>query len=148
MVVPALKNSLWGFLGLLFSTMFFLVSCNKDPRPPLVQVKGKVLVGQKPAHMALVRFFSVEPLKPGSPLPRGIVDQDGNFAIGTYATGDGVPPGKYRISIAWNAPGDFGDEEGESLLPLRYLDPATSGLPEVEVLKDSVTLPPFHLTLN
>ena len=68
--------------------------------------------------------------------------------LGTYATGDGVPPGKYRISIAWNAPGDFGDEEGESLLPLRYLDPATSGLPEVEVLKDSVTLPPFHLTLN
>jgi hypothetical protein len=90
----------------------------------------------------------MEPVAPGTPRPRAIVDQEGSFEVGTYKLKDGAPPGKYRIAIYWRSPSKAGDEDGESLIPPRYMDPAVSGLGEVLVQQDPITLPPFHLTAN
>jgi len=127
--------------------MVFLASCGKG-QPPLVPVEGQVFLDKRPAHGAIVWFHPVDPVEPGAPRPRGMVNADGDFSLGTHKTGDGVPPGKYRVSIYWRAPVKSGDESGDPLIPERYSDPLQSGLPVVEVQHDPVTLPAFFLTSN
>ena len=80
--------------------------------------------------------------------PHGTVDEDGNFDISTYKPRDGAPAGRYRVAIFWRSPTTSGDEDGESLIPEYFMDPATSSLPIVDVEQDAVILPPFHLTKN
>jgi hypothetical protein len=148
--LAALKPTTGATVALLLAlcSMTLLASCGKDRRPRLVTVQGQLFLENKPAHKAMVWLHSVEPVPPGTPRPRGIVDEEGSFVVGTYDTRDGAPAGKYRIAIYWKAPGKSGDEEGESVIPYRYMDPATSGLPVIEVESDPVTLPAFHLTGN
>jgi hypothetical protein len=123
-----------------------LTSCGKDKRPPLVPVEGQVFLENIPAHKAIIWFHAVEPVEPGMPRPHAVVDKDGNFVVGTFNSSDGAPPGKYRVAIYWTNPGEIGDEDGENLIPLRYMDPETSGLPVVEIEEGPVTLPAFRLT--
>jgi hypothetical protein len=125
-----------------------LTSCGKSNHPPLVAIQGQVFLENKPAHRAVVWLHPVEPPEPPCPRPRGVVDEEGNFCIGTYKPKDGAPAGKYRVAIFWRAPVQRGDEDGPSLIPRRYMDAAASGLPEVEVRTEPVTLPAFHLTKN
>jgi hypothetical protein len=132
---------LWVAFGLLSG----LPSCSKDNRPPLVHVEGQVFLESIPAYKAIVWFHSVDWVDPGEPRPHGVVDKQGNFVVGTYKSKDGAPAGKYRIAVYWRRPGRSGDEEGESLIPYRYMDPAQSGLPVVEVEQDPITLPAFRL---
>jgi hypothetical protein len=148
MLVTAAKINANRCLGVLLAIgiVVGLPSCNKDNRPPLVQVQGQVFLENVPAHKAIVWFHPVEPVDPGAPRPHGVVDKQGDFVVGTYKSDDGAPAGKYRVAVYWRRPGRSGDEEGESLIPYRYMDPAQSGLPEVEVAQDPVTLPAFRLT--
>jgi hypothetical protein len=125
-----------------------IVSCRNDGRPPLIPVQGQVFLDSKPAYKAVVWFHPIEACPPGTPLPRGVVDQDGSFAAGTYKSKDGIPAGKYRIAIYWKRAAKSGDQDGESLIPIRYTDPAQSGLPVIEVDQEPITLPAFRLTSN
>jgi len=140
-----IRNHTW-VLGLC--PMLLIVSCGKSNHPPTFPVEGQVFVERRPAYKAIVWFHSVEPVEPGSPRPHAVVDKDGSFAMGTYAANDGVPAGKYRVAVYWRVPPKSGDEDGESLIPSHYMDPAKSGLPEVEVADEAVTLPPFRLTFK
>jgi hypothetical protein len=135
------RVDLWLAFGLFMS----LASCSKDNRPPLVRVQGQVFLEERPAHQAVVWFHPVEPDEPGSPHPRGVVDQHGSFVMGTYKTGDGAPAGRYRVTVCWRTVAKSGDEAGDSFIPYRYMDPAQSGLPEVEVDQDPITLPAYRL---
>jgi hypothetical protein len=135
------RVDLWLGIGVILS----LASCSKDNRPPLVPVQGQVFLEDRPAHKAVVWFHPVEQVELGCPHPRGVVDQQGEFVVGTYKIGDGAPAGRYRISVYWRTPAKSGDEAGETLIPYRYMDPAQSGLPEVEVDQDPIILPAFRL---
>jgi hypothetical protein len=110
----------------------------------LYPADGKVLVDGKPAHRAIVWLHPVEPSE--APRPHGTVDRDGTFRLSTYNANDGAPAGSYRVTVFWHAPGKFGDEDGESLLPARYMNPATSGLPVLVISEGSNELPPLKLT--
>jgi hypothetical protein len=123
-----------------------MTACNHGGRPELVVVQGKLLVDNRPATNAIVWFCPVDKAEGTTRRSRGIVDAGGNFSIGTYRTGDGVPAGKYRVAITWRAPATSGDEEGESLIAERYVDPAQSGLPIVEVGQEPLILQPFLIT--
>ena len=148
--MTAKRMSCCRFLGraVVCCLVMSLCSCSRYNRPPLVPVQGQVFLESTPAHKAVVWFHPVGPVQPGSPRPRGVVDRDGSFTMGTHKSGDGAPAGKYRVAIYWKAPVRSGDQDGESLIPYRYMDPDESGLPLVEVQEDPVTLPPFRLTLN
>src|ERR1700738_2625035 len=147
-VVAPMARNFWGRLRLALACCFliFVVACSSDTRPPRFPVQGQVFVEGKPAHRAIVWFHPVDPVEPGSPRPRGVVDQAGEFRMGTYDSKDCVPVGKYRVAISWTGPVKSGDEDGPSLIPRRYQDPAKSGIPVVEVQSESTTLPAFQLT--
>jgi hypothetical protein len=111
-----------------------------------------VLFEDKPAVGAIVWLHPLETIDEKDPTvraeiqrPRGIVEDDGSFQMSTYGTKDGAPIGRYLVTVFWtkNAGGDDG---GEDLLPPRYQDPKTSGLPVIEIKSEPNELPPFRLT--
>jgi hypothetical protein len=88
-------------------------------------------------------------LEDGSPLPKGLViferfdggpaltargdiGPDGRYELSTEKTGDGVPPGKYRVSINPLDTSDTPDEQKVLPFDVKYLNLKTSGL-EYEV---------------
>jgi hypothetical protein len=123
------------------------VSCGGSAsQPPLFPVTGQVFYQGKPAHKAIVWLHAENAHAKKDYPPRGVVQQDGSFQISTYKTNDGAPPGRYRVTISWRAPGKLSDEEGPELLPARYQDPLKSELPVLEVKEVPLELPPFRLT--
>jgi hypothetical protein len=110
----------------------------------LYPAEGKVFVEGKPAHRAIVWLHPVEPSE--APRPHGTVDKDGTFRLSTYDANDGAPAGSYRVTVFWHAPGQFGDDDGDSLLPARYMNPTTSDLPVLVISEGDNLLPPLQLT--
>jgi hypothetical protein len=132
-------------LALLAAALLSLAGCSRGNELPVFPVRGTVFYKGKPAHRAIVWFHPEGKTDLKAHKPRAVVEPDGSFQISTYRTHDGAPAGRYRVSIYWRAQGKVGDDEGESLLPARYGDPQTSGLPPVEVKEGSNELPPFQL---
>jgi hypothetical protein len=129
---------------------FVAVSC-KGPRKPLSAVRGKVVYAGKPTPGAVVYFHPVTTPAPSADgkaaeivLPRGKVEEDGSFQIGTYTETDGAAPGEYTVTIQWLGKSKWVEEEEVSLLPSRYLTPQGSGL-RAKVLEGPTELPPFVL---
>lgn len=98
--------------------------------PRLVPVHGKAMLANgRPAAGSQVVFEGEVEGKPVT--ARGDVREDGSFEMGTYAPGDGVPPGKYRVQVN---PPPMASAEAAMVLPFssKYLSFHTSGL-EFEV---------------
>jgi hypothetical protein len=133
-------------LALAFCSASLLPSCGQGGRPVLVPVRGQVFLETMPAYKALVWLHPLAPTPPGAVRPHGVVDRDGSFELGTHASRDGAAPGKYKVTVSWTKPGPMGDSAGESLIPFRYMDPARSGLPEVEIQSKATTLPIIRLS--
>lgn len=114
-------------------------------KQPVYPVEGQIFWENKPAQGAMIWLHPVAATDAALPRPHGKADKDGNFRLGTYATDDGAPPGKYRVIISWNEPVKSGDVDGKSLLPIRYQDLDKSGLPVVEIKEGPNQLPPFRL---
>ena len=68
-------------------------------RLPLVKVKGKLYVDNKPFGPALLQLM-VEPASPTVPVINGYVKEDGTFELQTYEPGNGAPEGNYTIVLA------------------------------------------------
>jgi hypothetical protein len=88
----------------------------KDGSDVSVLAKGKVLFS--PANPDMERIS-----------PRGEIQPDGTFQMSTYASGDGVKPGKYRVMVT--QPIFFPKSRGEQrpvLLDERFASFDTSGL--------------------
>jgi len=118
-------------------------SCTRA-RKPVVPVRGKVLFQGKPAAGASINFHPADKDAPNPAYPGAEVEADGSFQLTTYTTGDGAPVGKYVVTVVWLKENKV-KGRGQSLLPGRYSNPATSGL-EATVTEGSNELPPFHLT--
>jgi hypothetical protein len=121
-----------------------------ENRPPVHPVKGQLFVNKKPAHKAVVWLHPENDLPadgkgPAAPRPHARVAEDGSFDVSTYNPGDGAPAGRYRVTVFWTKDTGAGDSDGPSLLPPRYGDPKTAGLPVVEVKAGPNVLPPLHL---
>jgi hypothetical protein len=130
-------------LGLL--VIAFLVSgCDGNSNAlPVFPVSGQVSYEGKPAAGAKVFLYPVEPAQ-NSVIPHGIVEDDGTFRISSYGRDDGAPAGRYNATVVWTKPAS-GDEDGPTLIPLRYGDPKTANLP-VEIKGQPNELSPFNLT--
>lgn len=80
-----------------------LVSGCSDGRPPLYPVSGTVLFETgTPVRNASIEFV---PNQLG-PSPRGRIDAEGRFSLGTYAAQDGAPAGDYRVVVVQALPPD------------------------------------------
>jgi hypothetical protein len=128
----------------------------------LVPVSGKVNYHGEPAAGAVVYFHrQAEPGSPSSPIPFGVVEDDGTFSLSTDGLGNGARPGSYSVLVEWR------DEKGDGVAPVpargrtklakrskvragpdrlkgRYLD-IGKPLIHTEIVSGSNTLPPFEL---
>lgn len=109
-----------------------------DKRPSVVAVSGVVMLDQKPLPGAIISFApennGTDKAKPGA---SARTDTTGRFKLTTFTEGDGVPPGRYLISVKkverkMIKPGDGGAiapvyEEVSEVAP-KFADPATSEL--------------------
>jgi hypothetical protein len=102
-----------------------------DGRPKRVPVTGTVtLNGQPPPAPGVVFFTTSEPAD-GYPRRPGTAkfDVDGKYAVNTFEDGDGLIPGRYGVAVyCWKTEQTMENPQGESHLPTRYQDGATSGL--------------------
>jgi len=109
-------------------------------RVKIYPARGAVIFKGQPAAGAIVRVHGV-----AGATPRAVVRKDGTFALTTYEAGDGVPPGRYRVSVYWRRQGQEDGDEGPFLIPERYSRPESSGL-EIEIKPEAQNdLSPFNL---
>ena len=125
--------------GILFPALLTAIvsgcGASEDPNSREVfPTFGLVTYKGKPIPDATVRLHPVNPPADGKPVysSRGRVDETGFFAISTYRSGDGAPPGDYRVSISWLGPlkGVSEDEEDKlkERLPHKYTLADASGI--------------------
>lgn len=85
---------------LLSGAAFLSVGCSHEVAT--APVTGQVVVaGQPLVGGGEIRFVADQGA--GLPPAFGAIDAQGNFALSTYAPGDGVAPGRYRVEIVQNA---------------------------------------------
>ncbi len=127
-----------------------LTGCSRDGRPPVYPVQGRVSFRGKPTANAMVTFHPVNDKHPGAVRPVGHVDDQGNFTLTSYATGDGAPEGEYRVTVVWYLASRAGgrgageDTVSRNYLPEKYARAETSQL-RATVAKGQNGLPPFEL---
>ncbi len=75
----------------------------KGDRAPLHPVTGQVLYDGKPAAGVQVFFYPLDTARPkGAEMnPHAVTGPDGTFAVTTYEPGDGVPEGRYKVTLLW-----------------------------------------------
>ena len=128
-----------------------LAGCSQPAGPSLYPVRGQVLVNGRPAVNAFVVFRPLGSTDPHRLRPRGRVDGNGTFVIGTRGADDGAPPGDYAVTIQWfdNSRAKEGDARGPNaasdLLRGRYSDPNHPKALRVRVEPRSNDLPAFKL---
>lgn len=113
-----------------------LVGCG-DGRPTLYPVKGVVrFESGDPVRNAAIEFVP----NTAGPSPRGQIDAEGAFVLGTYNNGDGAPAGDYRVVVVQALPpeaakhlGNLGEAHtghagGVKVVALKHASPDTSGV--------------------
>lgn len=95
--------------------------------PKLVPVRGKVTLGggpwPKPGALNFV------PAGTGGRPGTADFDTEGNFTATSFNPGDGLMPGKYKVSVTcWAVPMDMRNPAaGKSAVPGKYMSADTSG---------------------
>jgi hypothetical protein len=126
-----------------------LSGCGQSEAPPIVsvyEVKGKVLLaGGKPLSGGHVYFVP----KDGATTSDAKIGPDGTFSLTTGNSGEGAPPGEYKVRIEPDDPTLLAiggpTKRGKRLpFPARYLDEDGSGL-TAKVEPKNNQLDPFVL---
>jgi hypothetical protein len=127
-------------IGSLLIVVAVLTGCG-DGRPALVEAVGTVTVNGKPVEGATVVLQPIEVEAKDFARPAaGVTDANGEFHLGAYGDGEGVPAGKYAVGIekrelVGELPANYNAEMPEAtplkyrmIVPKQYNDPAQSGL--------------------
>jgi hypothetical protein len=134
------------FAAGLAAVVVALAGCGKRDWLETYPVTGKVLVDGKPAKGAMVSFHPKTQVGNKSYVPSAQADDNGEFSLATYMTGDGAPAGEYDVTVVW--PVRFNPIstlwEGDKLSG-RYASREKSTL-RVTVEKQPQQLPPFDLS--
>jgi len=114
--------------GLVVAACAGLAGCGKSDSLPVLQVydvRGKVLLADgKPLSGGQIYFVP----KGDLPLtPSGVIGPDGTFSLVTGGSGNGAPPGEYKVRIEsrqFQADGKVRKPQ----FPVRYNDEDSSGV--------------------
>jgi len=132
--------------------------CGGDGRPSLVPVQGVVTLDGEPVDGAQLGFM---PLNEGDykRSSRAQSDATGTFTIGTYAKDDGLPPGKYKVTITkqeqvGKLPDDYNSEDptaSSKPLKVKWIVPKMYSIPDetdvtVEITSDGMEPSSIDLT--
>jgi hypothetical protein len=132
-------------LALVIGVSVGLGGCNgrSDSLPVLkvYEVKGKVLLADgKPLTNGSVYFVPKGEL---TITPNATIGTDGTFSVVTGGSGEGAPPGEYKVRIE-AAGAQASQKSKKALFPFKYTDEDSSGL-VVTVRPESNQLEPFQL---
>lgn len=114
-----------------------LTGCGKGTYP----AEGNVVYGDGSAVKALAGGqVELLPDSPGAPSPRGGIQADGSFKLGTFGPTDGALPGKYKVILT--PPPQVGfDQRPKPAIDARYQSVETSGLTAtIEPRPNTITL--------
>ena len=107
-----------------------VTSCSKQERfhKATFPVTGEVYVDGKPAGNLQVTLHDVKGIDAKHPThSAAMTDDNGKFAVSTYAQSDGVPEGEYAMTFVWGELNlltmHYG---GKDKLKNKYADPKTS----------------------
>jgi hypothetical protein len=116
--------------GPVFALCAVLAGCGHSDSLPVLdvyQVKGTVLLADgQPLSGGWISFVPKGDL---SVTPGGEIRPDGTFSIATGGSGDGAPPGEYKVRV--EAPQLLQASKrsrGKPLIPSKYNDEDSSGL--------------------
>jgi hypothetical protein len=88
------------FPGLLWATaLACVVACSGCGKADTFPVKGKLLIGGKPAARANLMFHAVDQRIIARPV--AFTEPDGSFRLMTHSIDDGAPRGDYVVTIFW-----------------------------------------------
>jgi len=130
--------------GLIVAGCVGLAGCrNSESLPALrvYEVKGKVLLADgKPLSGGLVTFVP----KGDLPVtPSGVIQSDGTFSLVTGGSGDGAPPGDYKVRVEAPQLQATGKSK-KPPFPFKYTDEDSSHL-VITVRADTNQLEPIRL---
>jgi len=131
-----------------FAVTALCVSCAEDedaksgPRHETIPVHGQVLVNGNPMAGIVLRLVPEKEHEQisssrGRIVTQAVTDEEGNFRAFTYKTGDGAPPGKYKVLLWYRTRQRLSGENRKSNdhFKNKYADPETSQY-SVEVKPD------------
>jgi hypothetical protein len=88
---------------------FILTGCGNKPK--LVEVTGRVTHDGHPVTGGSVWFHPADGNSYQGEKPSGQLQLDGSFAARSFPHGDGMPPGKYRVTLSPDLAGRIGKSE-------------------------------------
>ena len=106
-----------------------LCACSSEPefRKETSPVTGEVYVDSKPATRLSVTLHESNEMDLEFPgIPSAVTKEDGKFAISTFETGDGAPPGEYVATFLWGKMEGLSINTDVDKLRGRYADPSLS----------------------
>jgi len=128
------------------TALFVASGCAKRGWLETYPVTGAVLVDGQPVKDVMVTFHPKEIVGDRPYLPSGRTNENGEFNLATFVSGDGAPPGEYAVTIVWPVRHNPISTlwEGDKLNG-RYSD-RTKTTFRVTVQKEPLQLSPFELT--
>jgi hypothetical protein len=84
---------------MLGAAMLSILGCGPKA-PPLVAVTGKVVMAGQPLTAGSIILHPTDANSFKDDNPSSLLQLDGGFTIRTFPFGDGVPPGKYKVTLA------------------------------------------------
>lgn len=103
------------------------------PEPAVYEARGTLTINGVPVSNASLAFHCADG-DTSAACPVGITNDDGAFALTTFAANDGAPPGEYVVTLLWHDASKPVDEcecidpTQHDLLRGRYADAKTSEL--------------------
>jgi hypothetical protein len=114
------------------------VGCGGSDHPDTIPVSGRLTYGGGDwPNPGVIYFTALEPAE-GFPRRAGTANFgiDGQFQVKTWQEGDGLMPGKYRISVeCWKFPPKLGGPASVSYVPIE-MQVASRSKWEIEVAVD------------
>ena len=89
-----------------------------------VSVSGTLTYQGQPLESYRVSFYPEK----GDRASSGLTDASGKFTVGTNREGDGAPPGKYKLVVAWVAP-----QSADTTSDVPIDDPSKLPKPKVKI---------------
>jgi len=88
------------FVTLLAGLLAGVSGCGGPEPPPMVSVTGKVVQADQPVTAGAIYFHPDASNSYQEDKPSSLLQVDGSFTMKTYPFGEGVPPGKYKVTLA------------------------------------------------
>lgn len=130
----------------LVAVLALVAGCGEaEDRATRFPASGTVLVDGQPAAGVQILLHPADRLGDLDALkPTAVTGADGAFQVGTYETGDGAPPGRYKVTLYWPDVPPNGSNSPVDLLGERFADPARSNL-EATIKEGDNPLGPFEV---